>query len=156
MSQLQSVLNENKERFILTNEELSSATDKAASSYKLLPRTIVCIKEKEFHYFRTFGLLLEKSSELVKLGYELDTINSCVSGVGFKLLALKPKKLIKSDLTKMHNDIESDLLTIKATEKAAFVESLMVEQKAKLIAEAETEAANKATKLAQEISALIK
>jgi hypothetical protein len=156
MSELQSVLNENKDRFILTNEELSTATDKAASSYKLLPRTIVCIKEKEFHYFRTFGLLLEKSSELVKLGYELDTINSCVSGVGFKLLALKPKKLIKSDLAKMHNDIETELLTIKECEKEAFVADLMSEQNSQILLDAETSAKEKAARLAEEISALIK
>jgi len=156
MSELQSILDENKERFTLSKEELKAATDKAARSYTLLPRTIPCIKEKQFYYLRTFGSLLEKSEELVKLGYELDIKNSRINGVGFQLLALKPKKLIKADLAKIYIDIESELLAIKDTEKAAFVESLMSEQKTKLLAEAEKEAANKAVKLAQEISALIK
>ena len=156
MSELQSILNENKERFILSKEELKAATDKAEWSYKLLPRTIPCIKEKQFYYLRTFCSLLEKSQELVKLGYELDTKNSRINGVGFQLLALKPKKLIKADLVKIHNDIEFELLTTKKEEKEAFVKSLMVDQKAQLLLDAEKDATNKAAKLAEEITALIK
>ncbi|MBL4766074.1 MAG: hypothetical protein JKX67_12515 [Colwellia sp.] len=155
-TELQKLLDNNKDRFTVSDKELKLAIEKAERSYKLLPRTIPCIKEKQFYYLRTFGSLLEKSEELVKLGYELDTKNSRINGVGFQLLALKPKKLIKSDLAKMHNDIESELLTIKEGEKEAFVADLMAEQKATLLQEAEIEAQKKSAALADEITALIK
>jgi hypothetical protein len=156
MSELQKLLDNNKDRFTVSEEELKLAIEKAERSYKLLPRTIPCIKEKQFYYLRTFGSLIEKSEELVKLGYELDTKNSRINGVGFQLLALKPKKLIKADLAKIYIDIESELLATKEEEKRAFVADLMSEQKSKLLLDAEIEATKKATKLAEEISALIK
>lgn len=154
-TELQKVLEENKHRFIVSDNDLKAATAKAELRYYLLPRTQVCVREKEFHYCRAFHLLLEKVQELVKSGYVVDTKSSNVNGTGFLLIATKPPKMVKQDLDNLAKEVKKDLLDAKEADKQAFIAELVAEQEAQLLIDAQLEAAAKAAKLASDISALI-
>jgi len=158
MTNLEQLIEEKKNDFVIDNDELERRIESRLVSYKnVLPPinddTILSLRERKF--YRTLQSLLIDSTAKLSGEYTLDNTHSKMANGAFTITYIKNPTLQKKDLTAIKKQIKLEYEAELEVQKTHYIQELTQQQALEAQATAAAQAADNTKALQQELSNLL-